>query len=277
MADLRDGSVNLVYIDPPYNTGSRRVLNAIKVVRDDAGDREGFQGRRYRADVVSSMAYDDTFQDYAAFLEPRLAEIRRVLAPDGSLFVHLDCREAHYVKVALDRIFGRDCFCNEIIWAYDFGGRSKTRWPAKHDNILWYSRTPGSYVFDYSAIDRIPYLAPGLVGPEKAARGKTPTDVWWQTIVPTSGKERTGYPTQKPLAILRRIVAVHSRKGDLVADFFAGSGTTGEAAALLGRRFLLVDKNPEAVRIMRERLAFAQPVFETAGERGGQDEERSEW
>jgi site-specific DNA-methyltransferase (adenine-specific) len=173
--------------------------------------------------------------------------------------VHLDPRESHYVKVMLDRLFGRASFVNEIVWTYDYGARTRSRWPAKHDTILWYARDPAHYTFEYDAIDRIPYAAPGLVGPEKAARGKTPTDVWWQTIVPTNSRERTGYATQKPLAILTRIVAVHSHPGDLVLDFFAGSGTTGEAAARLGRRFLMVDSSPEAVRVMRKRLAFADP------------------
>ena len=181
------------------------------------------------------------------------------MTPDGSLFVHLDAREVHYVKVALDRLLGRDRFRNEIIWAYDYGGRPKNRWPCKHDTILWYALDPAEYVFEYDAIDRIPYMAPGLVTKEKAARGKTPTDVWWNTIVPTNGREKTGYPTQKPLAILNRIVAVHSRPGDVVLDFFAGSGTTGEAAAIHDRSFVLVDDNPEAIRVAAERLSAYAP------------------
>ena len=196
------------------------------------------------------------------FIEPRLVQAHRILAPDGSLFLHLDYREAHYCKVLLDALFGRDCFMNEIIWAYDYGARAKNRWPAKHDSILWHAKDPNRYVFNYDAVDRIPYMAPGLVGPEKAERGKTPTDVWWQTIVATNGRERTGYPTQKPLAILDRIVRVHSDPGDLVLDFFAGTGTTGEAAARNGRRYLLVDDNPEAASIMAKRLAFSNPVCE---------------
>ena len=214
---------------------------------------------RYKSEVVGVSQFEDRFADLPAYLEPRLREARRVLRPDGSLFVHLDPRESHYVKVLLDAIFGRASFVNEIVWAYDYGARTRRRWPAKHDTILWYAKDPGRYVFDYAAMDRMPYAAPGLVGPEKAARGKTPTDVWWQTIVPTNGRERTGYATQKPLAILSRIVAVHSRPGDLVLDFFAGSGTTGEAAARLDRDFILVDSNPEALRVMRKRLRFAAP------------------
>ncbi len=256
---LADASVDLVYIDPPFNTHKERRHTTIRATRDEEGTRQGFQGKRYKTRVVGSMTYDDTFDDYLDFLQPRLVEARRVLAAHGSLFVHLDWREVHHVKVLLDGLFGRECFQNEIIWAYDFGGRSKSRWSAKHDNILWYSRSAKGYTFNFEAMDRIPYMAPGLVGPEKASRGKTPTDTWWHTIVPTSGKERTGYPTQKPLGVLRRIVAVHSKPGETVLDFFAGSGTTGEAAARLGRAFVLVDSNPEAAQVMAERLAFAAP------------------
>jgi len=257
---LPDAFVDLVYIDPPFNTGRRQSRKRLRVERDEAGgDRTGFAGRRYTSRVIGVSSFEDRFADFPAFLEPRLVEARRILKPTGSLFVHLDPRESHYVKVLLDGLFGRASFMNEIVWAYDYGARTRRRWPAKHDTILWYARDPANYVFDYAAIDRIPYAAPGLVGPQKAARGKTPTDVWWQTIVPTNSRERTGYATQKPLAILSRIVAVHSRPGDLVLDFFAGSGTTGEAAARLDRDFILVDSSPEAVRTMRKRLAFAEP------------------
>jgi site-specific DNA-methyltransferase (adenine-specific) len=251
---LADASIRLIYIDPPFNTGKRQTRRALKTVRDEAGDRTGFAGRRYRTEETGRLAYDDLFDDYLAFLEPRLREARRILTPDGSLYFHIDYREVHYVKILLDGIFGRDAFLNEIIWAYDYGARSKTRWPAKHDNILWYAKDPDDYVFRYDHLDRIPYMAPGLVGPEKAARGKTPTDTWWQTIVPPQSKEKTGYPTQKPLAILRRIVHASSEPGDTVLDFFAGSGTTGAAALELDRRFILVDANPEAIEVMARRF-----------------------
>ncbi len=257
---LPDAFVDLIYIDPPFNTGRTQSRKRLRVQRDEvAGDRTGFGGRRYKTRVVGVSSFEDRFADFPAFLEPRLVEARRVLKPTGSLFVHLDPRESHYVKVLLDGIFGRASFINEIVWAYDYGARTRSRWPAKHDTILWYAKDPAHYTFEYDAIDRIPYAAPGLVGPEKAARGKTPTDVWWQTIVPTNSRERTGYATQKPLAILSRIVAVHSRPGELVLDFFAGSGTTGEAAARLDRGFILVDSSPQALAVMRRRLAFAGP------------------
>ncbi len=255
-----DGDFHLIYIDPPFNTGARRRLERVRAWRDEHGPRRGFGGKRYRTEKLSCHSYADDFGDYLGFLRPRLEEARRVLAPRGSLLVHLDPRESHYVKVLLDELFGRASFQNEIVWAYDYGARTRTRWPAKHDVILWYARDPGGYTFRYQDVDRIPYLAPGLVGPEKARRGKTPTDVWWQTIVPPSGRERTGYPTQKPLAILERIVRVHSNPGERVLDFFAGSGTTGEAAARMARDCVLVDENPEAIAIMRRRLAFARPA-----------------
>jgi site-specific DNA-methyltransferase (adenine-specific) len=259
-------TVDLIYGDPPFNTGRPRRLTAIRADRDEEGDRIGFGGRRYRTTRLTTASYPDQFDDYLAFLEPRLVEFRRVLVRTGTLYLHLDQREAHYVKVLLDRIFGRECFLNEVIWAYDYGGRSVRRWPAKHDTILVYVKDPRRHYFDTSAVDRIPYLAPGLVGPQKAARGKLPTDTWWHTIVPTTGPERTGYPTQKPLGVLRRIVAASSPPGGLVADFFAGSGTTGVAADELGRRFLLVDDSPEAIAVMRERFSDADDVgFEGAG------------
>jgi site-specific DNA-methyltransferase (adenine-specific) len=235
-------------------------------VQDDRGDRTGFAGRRYRTIPGATLSFDDDFEDFLAFLEPRLHEARRVLKPTGSFFLHLDYREVHYAKVLSDQIFGRESFINEIIWAYDYGGRPKNRWPAKHDTILWYAKDPERYTFEYDEIDRIPYLAPGLVGAEKAERGKTPTDVWWNTIVPTNGKERTGYPTQKPLGIVERIVRVHSRPGDLLLDFFAGSGTLGEAALKHGRGFILIDSHPEAFELMKKRLAACEPELVTLDE-----------
>ena len=252
---LPDAAVDLIYADPPFNTGRVQRRRTLRVRRDPGGGAAGFGGARYAREETGSMSYDDRGGDYLAWLRPRLEEARRALAPAGSLLLHLDCREVHYAKVMLDGIFGRDSFLNEIVWAYDYGARSRKRWSPKHDNILWYARDPANYTYRYDDIDRIPYLAPGLVGKEKAARGKTPTDVWWQTIVPTNGREKTGYPTQKPLAILERFVRVHSNPGDLLLDFCAGSGSWGEAAAKHGRRFLLVDSNPEAVAVMRKRLA----------------------
>lgn len=262
LATLESASVDLVYIDPPFNTGRRQTRTRLRTVRDDAGgDRTGFQGQRYRTEAVGRSGYEDRFEDFPAFIAPRLAEGRRVLKPTGSFFLHMDYREVHYAKVLMDAVFGRECFQNEIIWAYDYGARSKRRWPAKHDNILWYVMDPDAYTFNYAAMDRIPYLSPGMVGPEKAARGKTPTDVWWQTIVSTNGREKTGYATQKPIAIVERIVKVHTNPGDVCLDYFAGSGTLAEAAARHGRDFIAVDDNPAAIDVMAARLAPYEPTI----------------
>ena len=250
---LPDASFALIYIDPPFNTGATQTRHRTVATRDAAG-RAGFHGESYRSVRIGSLSFADRFDDYLTFLEPRLREARRLLTPDGSLFLHLDFREIHYAKVLLDDIFGRDSFINEIVWAYDYGGRTKRRWSPKHDNILWYAKNPARYCFHYDAIDRVPYMAPELVGPVKAARGKVPTDCWWNTIVSPTGREKTGYPTQKPLAVLERIVRVHSSPGDRLLDFFAGSGSFGEAAIRNGREVVLIDQNPEAIRIMRERL-----------------------
>ena len=268
LRSLPSSSVRLIYVDPPFNTGRVQRRTTTRTVRDADGDRTGFKGRRYRTEALGSTAYADDYDDYLGFLEPRLVEARRVLTADGSLFVHLDYREVHYVKVMLDGIFGRASFLNEIIWAYDYGGRGRNRWPAKHDNILWYAKNPEDYVYRYDDIDRIPYMAPGLVGPEKAERGKVPTDVWWNTIVSPTGKEKTGYATQKPLKILERIVGVHSDPGDTVLDFFAGSGTTGVAAARLGRDFILIDSSEQAIDVMSRRLDIVEadgPPADTNG------------
>ena len=252
---IEDETVDLMYIDPPFNTGKPQSRTRIKTVRSDTGDRIGFQGNRYESLKIGTMQFADQFSDYLVFLEARLREAYRILAPHGCLYFHIDYREVHYCKVLLDTIFGRDSFLNEIIWAYDYGGRTKKKWPSKHDNILLYAKDPTRYVFNYDQIERIPYMAPGLVGPEKAARGKLPTDTWWHTIVPTNGTERTGYPTQKPLGILRRIVTASSNPDDLVLDCFAGSGTTGATCIELGRRFILVDSNQQALQVMARRFA----------------------
>lgn len=256
---LPSKSCNLIYIDPPFNTQKTQKRNRITATKSLAGTRSGFGEVLYEVQSLASPSYEDSFDDFLGFIKPRLLEAFRLLADDGSLFVQIDYREVHYVKVLLDSIFGRTSFINELIWSYDYGGKPKNRWPAKHDTILWYAKDPEHYTFNYAAIDRIPYMAPDLVGPEKAERGKIPTDVWWMTIVPTNSKEKTGYPTQKPIKLLSRIVNVHSKPDDLILDFFAGSGTTGMAAALAQRRFILVDSSLDAVNLMAERLSFANP------------------
>ena len=257
LPSLPDAGYQLIYIDPPFNTGKSQARSTLQTVPDRKGDRVGFQGRRYRTRLLAESRFLDVFEDYLAFLEPRLREARRLLSKSGTLYFHIDYREAHYCKLLLDEIFGRECFLNELIWAYDYGARTKRRWPAKHDTILVYVKDPAEYYYDAEAVDREPYMAPGLVTPEKVARGKLPTDVWWHTIVPTNGAEKTGYPTQKPEGIVRRMTQASTRPGDWCLDFFAGSGTLGAVAAKLGRRYLLIDSNPDAVAVMRKRLPSA--------------------
>jgi len=255
LRDLEDGCVQMVYADPPFNTGREQARRTLATVASENGDRTGFGGRRYATTLLRESSYRDSFEDYLAFLEPRLRELRRVLDDTGTLYLHLDYREAHAVKLLLDELFGRECFLNELIWAYDYGAKTRRRWPQKHDTILVYVRDPQRYVFDAEAVDREPYMAPGLVTPAQRERGKRPTDTWWHTIVSPTGREKTGYPTQKPEGLVRRFVQASSRPGDLCLDPFAGSGTLGAVAAALGRRYLLIDESPEAVEVMRARLA----------------------
>ena len=262
VALLPDAAFTLVYLDPPFNTGRIQARQSTTSVRSAAGTIRGFKGQQYERIRGDLMSYDDAFDDYWTFLEPRLAEAWRLLADDGTLYLHLDFREVHYAKVLLDALFGRECFLNEIIWAYDYGAKSKRKWPAKHDTILVYVKNPLGYHFDSTEVDREPYMAPGLVTPEQVERGKLPTDVWWHTIVSPTGREKTGYPTQKPQGILRRIVQASSREGDWVLDFFAGSGTTGAVAASLGRKFVMVDQASESIAVITERLNKAEVSFD---------------
>jgi site-specific DNA-methyltransferase (adenine-specific) len=251
---FEDGSFQLIYIDPPFNTGRAQTRRTLQTVPDEHGDRVGFQGRRFKTRLLAESSYGDVFENYLAFLEPRLTHAHRLLAESGTMYFHIDYREAHYCKLLLDEIFGRESFLNEIIWAYDYGARSKSRWPSKHDTILVYVKNPDAYYFDAEGVDREPYMAPGLVTTEKAAKGKLPTDVWWHTIVPTNGREKTGYPTQKPEGIVRRMVQASTHKGDWCLDFFAGSGTLGAVAAKAGRHYVLIDSSPEAYNVMLQRL-----------------------
>lgn len=261
LARLRAGTFDFIYIDPPFNTGKEQRRARLLTSRDDTGNRTGFGGKRYSTKQVGSSGYADKFDNYLAFLEPRLLEAQRVLRARGGLMVHLDYREVHYVKVMLDEIFGRESFKNEIIWAYDYGARTTKKWSAKHDTILWYTKDPERFTYRADESDRLPYMAPGLVTPEKRARGKMPTDTWWHTIVSPTGKEKTGYPTQKPLGILERIVKVHTKPGDKLLDFFAGSGSFGDAADKHGRDVVLVDSNAEAIRVMKARFKGREARF----------------
>ena len=260
LKNIPSNSVNLIYIDPPFNTGKVQARKHLKTTRSKDGDRKGYKGEMYTTEVLGEKSYDDFFDDFLLFIKPRLIEAYRVLKNNGSLFFHIDYREAHYCKVLLDKVFGRDCFMNEIIWAYDYGARSRSKWSAKHDTIFWYAKDPKDYTYNYDAIDRIPYMAPGLVGKEKALKGKTPTDVWWNTIVSPNGHEKTGYPTQKPKAIIERIIRVHSDEGDAVLDFFAGSGTLGEVAYASSRPFILIDNNKQSIEVIKERFKNFQGI-----------------
>ena len=260
---LQTESVQLIYIDPPFNTGRTQTRGTTTTTRNEDSNRVGFKGQRYDIVKETVLSYDDEFEDFWSFLEPRLEEAWRLLNETGTLYLHLDYREAHYAKVLLDALFGRECFLNEIIWAYDYGGKSKNKWPSKHDTILVYVKNPAKYYFNSTEVDREPYMAPGLVTPEKVELGKLPTDVWWHTIVSPTGKEKTGYPTQKPKGILRRVIQASSQPGDLVLDFFAGSGTTGAVAAELGRIFILIDQNPESIEVITSRLTADGVAFET--------------
>jgi site-specific DNA-methyltransferase (adenine-specific) len=262
LQSIADASIQLIYVDPPFNTGRVQSRGSSTTTRTETGNRIGFKGQRYEIVKETVLSYDDEFKDYWSFLEPRLEEAWRILNETGTLYLHLDYRESHYAKVLLDALFGRECFLNEIIWAYDYGGKAKSRWPSKHDTILVYVKNPDKYYFNNETVDREPYMAPGLVTPEKVAKGKLPTDVWWHTIVSPTGKEKTGYPTQKPLGILRRIIQASSKEGDTVLDFFAGSGTTGHAASSLDRNFILIDQNPEAIQVMKERFSSLPVSFE---------------
>ena len=263
LKSLETESVQLIYIDPPFNTGRTQTRGTTTTTRNEDSNRVGFKGQRYDIVKETVLSYDDEFEDFWSFLEPRLEEAWRLLKETGTLYLHLDYREAHYAKVLLDALFGRECFLNEIIWAYDYGGKSKNKWPSKHDTILVYVKNPAKYFFNSTEVDREPYMAPGLVTPEKVELGKLPTDVWWHTIVSPTGKEKTGYPTQKPKGILRRVIQASSQPGDLVLDFFAGSGTTGAVAAELGRKFILIDQNPESIQVITSRLNADGVAFET--------------
>jgi site-specific DNA-methyltransferase (adenine-specific) len=257
LAKLPEGFFDLIYMDPPFNTGRSRTRDTVIVHADLQADRVGFGGRTYSSRLLRTLSYEDSFGNYLDFLGSRLQRMRTLLAPHGTLYFHIDYREAHYCKLLLDEVFGREAFLNEIIWSYDYGGKPRRRWPAKHDTILVYVRTPGGHYFDADAVEREPYMAPGLVGAEKARRGKRPTDVWFHTIVPTNGREKTGYPTQKPERVVKRCVAASSRPGGWCLDPFAGSGTLGAVCKSLGRRFVLIDSSEAALAVMRRRLGAA--------------------
>jgi DNA modification methylase len=262
VARWRDGSIDAIYIDPPFGTG---------IVRHGRGHR-----------------YADRADDPDAFVEwlaPLLAEGRRVLAPTGSLFVHLDYRAVHYVKVALDRIFGREHFVNEVVWCYAVGGKSRRGFGRKHDTILWYARG-ADWAFYPDAV-RVPRRGGshmrvvregGVAVQEKTDRktgrvyrypvpeGKVPED-WWADIetLNHSDRERTGWPSQKPERLVERVLRAVTVPGNRVADWFAGSGTTAVVAQRLARRFVVCDREPAAIEVCRARLAAQGKLLASAG------------
>jgi DNA modification methylase len=259
LESLPDACVDVIYIDPPFGTGSTR------------------RGRA-QPQSDSHVTWHDVPNDPGAFvtwIEPCLCHSRRVLARHGSLFVHLDYRSVHYVKVALDRLFGRSRFINEIAWCYSVGGKSRRSFARKHDTILWYARTTG-YAFYPDAV-RVPRRAGShmrvVQGPDgepiqektdrrtgkvyryPVAAGKVPED-WWPDIetLNRGDRERTGWPTQKPERLLARILGATAGDDALVADWFCGSGTTAVVAQRLGCRFVAVDIETDAIRCARDRL-----------------------
>jgi len=236
LLDTPDDSVDLIYVDPPFGTGARQSLHG--------------------------MSYEDDEEDYEEWLFVHVSRMWHVLKQTGTLYLHLDWREICSARHACNYKFGKENFLGEIIWSYNYGGRGKHFFAAKHDNILAFAKKKGDHVFNYDDVDRIPYKAPEMqyVGRTKEeaekriARGQVPTDVWDLSIVGTNSKERTGYPTQKPLKLVERIVVASSPPGGTVLDVFAGSGTTGMAAHKHGRNFILSDTNPQAIAVMQERF-----------------------
>ena len=261
---LPDSSVDMVYTDPPFGTGTVQQMN-----------------RKKGTEIVSKIGYSDKFDDYVEFLRPHLVEMHRALKVTGTMYLHMDWRWVHYAKVECDKIFGYDNFLNEVIWSYNFGGRGKDKWPAKHDTILVYVKERGKHTFNWEEIDRIPYVAPELqyVGRSKEdaekriAAGQVPTDVWSMSIVGTASKERLGYPNQKPLKLIERAIRASSNRGDTIVDPFVGSGTTAAAAHSLGRSFEVCDMNPESTNLVISRMEnlgakfkftqIASPVLDT--------------
>ena len=252
LESIPDESVDLIYTDPPFGTGDKQQLN-----------------RKSKGVIVSKLSYDDKFEDYVDFLSRHLVHMRRILKQSGTMYLHLDWRWVHYAKVECDKIFGVRNFLNHVVWSYNFGGRGRDRWPQKHDDILVYTKSCGDHLFNWDEIDRIPYAAPELqfVGRSKEeaekriATGQVPTDVWSMSIVGTASRERVGYPSQKPLKLVKRVIRASSPHRGLVVDPFAGSGTTAVAALESGRDFLVCDRSEEAINVMKDRLTDSKVEF----------------
>lgn len=252
LQSVPDNHIDMIYTDPPFGTGTVQETQ-----------------RKIDNRIFEKMGYSDKYVNYMDFLVPHLMQLHRVLKETGTMYLHLDYRWVHYVKVECDKIFGYDNFLNEIVWSYNYGGRGKDRWPAKHDTILVYVKNRGKHTFNWDNIDRIPYAAPELqhVGRTKEeaekriAMGQVPTDVWTMSIVGTASKDRTGYPNQKPIKLIERAIRASSNPGEIVLDVFCGSGTTGVAATNLGREFVMSDNNPQAINVAQQRLNKIGAVF----------------
>ncbi|HMN96995.1 MAG TPA: site-specific DNA-methyltransferase [Phycisphaerales bacterium] len=227
LAHLRPESVDLAYIDPPFNTGS---------------DRRGRAARF--ADRFESAA------EYVAFIRARVAALHALLRPEGSLLLHCDWRHSHHLRLLLDELFGPERFVNHLIWAYGLGGSGPRSFARKHDDILFYAKG-ADYWFE---APRIPATSRRMQG-----RSKKATDVLQVPSINNAAAERTGYPTQKPLALLRMLVGACCPPDGLVVDCFCGSGTALVAAVELGRRAVGIDCDETAVAIARRRLALAEP------------------
>lgn len=225
MKSLATGSFDFIYVDPPF------------VTEKDRGDFDDRWG--------SVLLWSDWF-------EPFVKESYRLLSDTGSIVVHLDYRAIHYARVLMDQTFGYDNMLNEIIWCYASGGVSK-RWLArKHDNLIWYVKDTKDYTFN---VQREPYATPNVEGRKGFHdEGRMLNDWWRMSFLSTTASERVGYDSQKPEALLERLLTVFTNPGDNVLDFMAGSGTTGAAASSLGRKATLIDKNPNAIKKMKERI-----------------------
>ncbi len=241
MRELPAGSFDCIYIDPPFFTGVERRLQHSQQRGPSYADTWG-----------------DGLQEYLDWLEERLAVMRELLQPEGALLVHLDWHAVHYVKVLLDRLFGMRHFQNEFIWYYSGGGASRIRFARKHDTILYYTRSATTWKF-YADRVREPYKwtdgQPRADGSARDyTRGKLPDDVWQHHALLPWAKESLGYPTQKPMALLTRLLLATTDAGDVVGDFCCGSGTTAAAAQQLARRWVAGDDSRAAICLAAERL-----------------------
>lgn len=262
------GSVDLIYLDPPFNSkrlyvgtkGSAAAGASFKDIwtLDDVGAWQTELGDSDLTDYLRTIAraHSEPMMAYTIYMTLRIIELRRVLKETGALYLHCDPTASHYLKIVLDIVFGKDAFRNEIIWSYRTGGVSKKHWARKHDVILFYAKPK----YQHNPMQERIYYDKAFFTSKVDKTGKHYADVYlrdvWEDIKPllNLSKERTGYPTQKPVALLERIITASSQEGDIVLDPFCGGGTTCEAAAKLGRRWIGIDIEPRARELLAERL-----------------------